>query len=254
MTMSEEERKLKLARVLAVEANHGWKVESQTDYTAVLFYGKGGKINHILHLLLSIFTLGIWLIVWIIIGLTSQRKTKVISITDNGDVIVDFGTVKKFTNSEKNRIQFPLFKKKSFWVVTALIVLLAIGLLGNSSSNNSNISTNGSMKNPLAYDYENAPTALPSIDSSSYDWIPGGFNQWSDNIAWRWAEKGEFKCKYGESCWGMFVVSKEGCPNSLYAEINLYDSTGTNIGYTNESLSSLAPYEKGKMVFDTFDE
>lgn len=258
MTLSNEERRQKLAFVLAVEANHGWKVESQTEYTAVLYYGKGGKINHILHLLLSLITFGIWLIVWIIIGLTSQRKTKVISITETGEVIVDFGTVKKVTNSENNRVEYPIYKKKSFYLVVGVVILFGLYLIGNSDlSSDSGIgkgTTNASKKNPLAYDYENAPTTMPSIDSSSYDWIPSGFNQWSAELAWRWAKKGEYNCSYGDGCVAMYVVSRNGCPTSVYAEINLYDSVGTNVGYTNETLSSLAPLEKGRMIFEFFEE
>jgi len=33
------------------------------------------KINHILHLLLSVFTGGIWLIVWILIGVFDTNET-----------------------------------------------------------------------------------------------------------------------------------------------------------------------------------
>ena len=132
VVLSNEERKLKLARVLAVEANNGWRVESQTEYTAVLYYGKGGKINHILHLLLSLITFGIWLIVWIIIGLSNQRKTKVIAVEENGEIIVDFGTIRKFANSEKDRIPFPMYKKKSFWILLAISILFIVSVLQNA--------------------------------------------------------------------------------------------------------------------------
>lgn len=131
MNPSNEERKLKLARVLAVEANSGWKVESQTEYTAVLYYGKGGKINHILHLLLSLITFGIWLIVWIIIGLSNQRKTKVVAIDESGEIIVDFGTVRTFVASENDRVKYPLWKSKQFWVIIGFLVLFGLFIIGS---------------------------------------------------------------------------------------------------------------------------
>ena len=134
MPLSNEERKLRLARVLAVEANNGWKVESQTEYTAVLYYGKGGKINHILHLLLSLITFGIWLVVWISIGLMNQRKTKVIAIDEDGQIIVDFGTVRKVALSEKDRIRFPFYKEKPFWAFLGIVIFLLIVAI--SSNNN----------------------------------------------------------------------------------------------------------------------
>ena len=43
----------------------GFRVESQTDTAATLI--KGERVNHVLHLILSIVTLGAWLIVWAIL-------------------------------------------------------------------------------------------------------------------------------------------------------------------------------------------
>lgn len=40
----------------------GWRIESQTPTQVVLV--KGEPFNHVLHLLLSIFTAGLWLPVW----------------------------------------------------------------------------------------------------------------------------------------------------------------------------------------------
>ena len=51
---------------------------------AVLVRGK--KVNHILHLFLSIFTLGLWAIVWVILTLTGGEKRQVITVDDYGNV------------------------------------------------------------------------------------------------------------------------------------------------------------------------
>ena len=99
-----------------------------------------------------------------------------------------------------------------------------------------------------------SPQPSPSVSSADYSWVPSGFNFYGDDVAWRWAKKSEFMCKIGDSCWGMFVVTKNGCPTSLYAEINIFDSAGTQVGYTNEVLRSLAPKVKGKLIFDSFEE
>ena len=39
------------------------------------------KINHILHLLLTIFTAGFWIVAWIYIAFSHNKKTQVASVT-----------------------------------------------------------------------------------------------------------------------------------------------------------------------------
>jgi len=59
-------------------------VESQTDTNAIIRCGK--STNHVLHLLLSIFTLGIWLCIWLIVSILS-RKTKSLSVDEYGNIL-----------------------------------------------------------------------------------------------------------------------------------------------------------------------
>ena len=55
----------------------GWRVESESDTYTVLVHGQ--HPNHILHLLLSVFTLGLWIIVWVIIAATGGEERQVIN-------------------------------------------------------------------------------------------------------------------------------------------------------------------------------
>lgn len=97
---------------------------------------------------------------------------------------------------------------------------------------------------------------LISMQSSANNlpWYPKGFNEYTGDsqIAWRWAERGEYRCSYGDYCWGMFITAREGCPSSLYAEITILDSSGTNIGFTNDTTSGLGAGQKAKLVFESF--
>jgi len=97
---------------------------------------------------------------------------------------------------------------------------------------------------------------LTSMQSSANNlpWYPKGFNEYTGDsqIAWRWAERGEYRCSYGDYCWGMFITAREGCPSSLYAEITILDSSETNIGFTNDTTSGLGAGQKAKLVFETF--
>lgn len=87
-------------------------------------------------------------------------------------------------------------------------------------------------------------------------WKPTNFEIWLDNpnVAWRWLKGNEFRCDYGDSCWGMMIIAKEGCPNSLYAELSILDANDVQISYTNDSLSSTLPMQKSKMIFETYEE
>ena len=55
----------------------GWRVESRTETQAVIV--KGRRPNHILHLILTILTLGVWAIVWLMVAAFGGEKRKTLS-------------------------------------------------------------------------------------------------------------------------------------------------------------------------------
>lgn len=61
-----------------------WRVESQTDYNAILVKGK--PVNHVLHLILSIISFGIWLIVWIIMAISGGEKRFMLTVDAYGNI------------------------------------------------------------------------------------------------------------------------------------------------------------------------
>lgn len=85
--VTSEERKSRIALAVRQEVAAGGRVESQTDYTAILRFGK--PVNHILHLILTIVTAGLWLIVWIIVSIVaaSGRKTVSLTVDEYGQVL-----------------------------------------------------------------------------------------------------------------------------------------------------------------------
>ena len=58
--------------------------ESQTDYHVVIV--RGHRPNHVLHLLLSIVTLGLWIPVWILLSIFGGEKRRAISVDECGNV------------------------------------------------------------------------------------------------------------------------------------------------------------------------
>jgi hypothetical protein len=85
-TRTSEQRKEALATAVASSVRQGWGVQSQTDYQAVLV--KGSKPNHVLHLILTLVTFGLWAIVWIALAFIGGEKHRVIQVDEYGNVNV----------------------------------------------------------------------------------------------------------------------------------------------------------------------
>ena len=79
--MSEREMNTAIAEHLA----KGWRVESDGGERVVLVKGEARrdrearqrKPNHLLHLLLSVFTAGLWIPVWALIAMRSSASRRV---------------------------------------------------------------------------------------------------------------------------------------------------------------------------------
>jgi hypothetical protein len=71
--------------------SQGWTVQSQNPYQIVLTKSKAKKINHIIHLIVTLFT-GLWLFVWLYLVFTNQNagtETKVITIDEFGNISIN---------------------------------------------------------------------------------------------------------------------------------------------------------------------
>ncbi len=81
---SEERRALLAAKIQDRVVNGGWRIENQSDYQATMIEGK--KVNHVLHLILSIVTVGLWLVVWIIMAIVGGEKRHFVAVDEFGNV------------------------------------------------------------------------------------------------------------------------------------------------------------------------
>lgn len=66
------------------ELRAGWQVVSQTP-TAVRLQ-KGHPTSHLLHLVLSVLTMGLWIPVWIFMAVVAGEKNKTLYLDKNGNV------------------------------------------------------------------------------------------------------------------------------------------------------------------------
>lgn len=83
---SADERKQLLARAINTQIAQGARIESQSDYQAVIVKGK--HVNHILHLILTLVTFFIWSIVWLALVITGGEKRSIVAVDEYGNVSV----------------------------------------------------------------------------------------------------------------------------------------------------------------------
>jgi len=80
------ERKALLANTLQGQVANGARIESQGDFQAVVV--RGHRVNHLLHFLIGLLTLGFWWLVWIVIAITGGEKRQMITVDQFGNVFV----------------------------------------------------------------------------------------------------------------------------------------------------------------------
>ena len=78
-------RKQALATAISNEVRSGWNVQSQSDYQAVMHI-PAQKTNHVLHLILTLITLGFWGLVWIaMVVIHKGEQHEVVSVDEYGN-------------------------------------------------------------------------------------------------------------------------------------------------------------------------
>jgi hypothetical protein len=80
-------------------------------------------------------------------------------------------------------------------------------------------------------------------------WYPDNFTEFDSNTAYEYSSG---SCD-SWPCYNVTLISKVSCSN-LYAEVTLYDSSGSNVGYTNDTAVSVQPFQKVKLRFDIVDK
>ena len=83
-------------------------------------------------------------------------------------------------------------------------------------------------------------------------WVPDGYYAWTDDksVAYKWIEGAGNDC-YDCRYWTLEVVSKYGCSDGLYGEMNI-EKNGIVVSYSNDTLNYLGPYQAGRLSFETY--
>lgn len=87
VALSGEERRAVLAQKIEDQVRKGARVDSQSDYQAVLVWGH--RPNHILHFLIGLVTLSAWWIfVWLPIIIFGGEKRKILTVDEHGKAML----------------------------------------------------------------------------------------------------------------------------------------------------------------------
>ncbi len=79
-----DERKELLGRHIALAVQNGARVGSQSDFQAVLVFGH--RVNHVLHLLVGLVTVGVWWIAWLLLALRGGEKRIAMTVDQAGRI------------------------------------------------------------------------------------------------------------------------------------------------------------------------
>lgn len=83
--LDDAQRQSMLAQAVARSVAGGGRVESHSPFQAIIV--TGSKINHTLHLILTLVTCGFWGLVWAGLALFVKEKRTVLTIDAYGNVL-----------------------------------------------------------------------------------------------------------------------------------------------------------------------
>jgi hypothetical protein len=83
---SPERRRAALAKTINGLIAQDRRIESQSDYQAVLIHGHTPR--HILHFVIGLITYGVWWIGWLVITLTGGERREIVNVDEFASVNV----------------------------------------------------------------------------------------------------------------------------------------------------------------------
>ena len=113
-----------IAQAVAQHAARGWRVESYGPSQVTMVHGK--KANHVLHLLLTVFTLGLWAPIWLILALTTKEARVVLVADEWGRV---WNPAQVAAASGPQRVDERPWWRRNVDTIAAVVVALFLGLL-----------------------------------------------------------------------------------------------------------------------------
>jgi cytochrome c-type biogenesis protein CcmH/NrfF len=81
-----DDRKRALSQQVRSMVTAGGRIESQSDFEAVI--ATGNDVNHTLHAILTVATCLLWGIPWAVVAATGGVKRQLVTVDEFGDILV----------------------------------------------------------------------------------------------------------------------------------------------------------------------
>ena len=146
------------------------------------------------------------------------------------------------------------FSKKTIGIAVAVVLTLAVvGVVVSTIHSNNVKAEREAIRAEQALIAYQAELEAERI-RNDVTWVPEGYYPWKDDksVAYKWIQNAGNDC-YSCRYWTLQVISKYGCTNGLYGEMNI-EKNGVVISYTNDTLNYLSPLQAGRLSFETYIE
>jgi hypothetical protein len=134
-----------------------------------------------------------------------------------------------------------MYTKNLVQVAVLIFMLVSTAGCGISSSNET------------LYDSDSfESTESEPTPTAELNWAPKKFTQVDESIAYRFTtNKGSWPC---QDCnfWKLTVIANQECTNGVYAELNMKDSSGTVVNWSNDSIPYLGAGQKAVLTFENY--
>jgi hypothetical protein len=154
-------------------------------------------------------------------------------------------------------------------IAAGVVVLGIVGISLATSAGNNNTATQDSSTSQddstNATEDSSTSGGLSETDSSGFgsaSWVPAGFTQVDQNIfdydmAYKFVtdsyNSDDIDCT-GCSYWVLEAVSEAFCPGGAYAEIDILDSAGVKIDYTNDVVNYVGYGETVTFILKSYED
>ena len=91
-----------------------------------------------------------------------------------------------------------------------------------------------------------------NLVADSYPWYPKGYEEIAGFPGFAYKNKAGNPCDYGASCASFGIVSEVSCPSMLYAEVNMMDSSGAVVDWSNDTVQGLMAGQVARMAANSY--
>lgn len=98
------------------------------------------------------------------------------------------------------------------------------------------------------------PTIAAPVPATSSEPVLPGYAEWSDGVSIKWIDPEDVECGSYDTCWGLDVYVKDGCPGGLYAEISISKDDDTVVDWTNATLGAIGPDTNAQLIFGKYGD